>query len=475
MGAAAHQVDAVEILEAVVRPEVQHLPHAVGQVEGGAAIDLHVALPVGRRHRLLVADPAFQVGEADQGQAVEHQAAITGGLPRPVDGLALVGDRDQDVERRVPVRRQAVVGDRGVLDIERGVPRQLAALFDLRDVARVVFGQKDRMMVEVIVAPLDPQVEHEGAAGVALPGDLAVAPAPAQMVRHQLGHGLGEVGVYHHGIGAVFADGGAGADRAPTLEDDLLDRRAGLDLHAHLGRHPRHGAHHRTAAALRMKHAVLVFHEGQDGEEARAAERRHAQVFALERKRQADARVLEVARQVAVHRLGRPQQRQRADRVELQEVEGTVESLLQHRPEGLQLAPVVLHVVGQPGGVVRRQPGDFLGHAVQVAARPDLAAAAEDQAVVRVEPDHLDLVLEPAAADREDLPQDPRIEEEGRTHVEMESVGGNGPRAAPDRIQSFEYGDVAARLGQQHRGGQAARAGADDDNGRSVLAHRSCC
>ena len=46
MRAAAHKVHAIEIFEAVARPQVQHLVQAVRQVEGRSAVDLILLIPV---------------------------------------------------------------------------------------------------------------------------------------------------------------------------------------------------------------------------------------------------------------------------------------------------------------------------------------------------------------------------------------------------------------------------------------------
>ena len=45
MRAAADEIDAIEILEAVVRTEVQHLVEAVREVEGRAVVNLVLSDP----------------------------------------------------------------------------------------------------------------------------------------------------------------------------------------------------------------------------------------------------------------------------------------------------------------------------------------------------------------------------------------------------------------------------------------------
>ena len=84
---------------------------------------------------------------------------------------------------------------------------------------------------------------------------------------------------------------GAHADRAPAFKENFLDRFIQADLDAEPLGHARHRRGDRGATADRMEHAVFVFEEGKNREQARAAERRHAEIFRLEGKREADARV----------------------------------------------------------------------------------------------------------------------------------------------------------------------------------------
>ena len=51
MRAAADEINAIQILEAVVRAEVQHLVEAVREVERRALMNLVFVIPIGRRDR----------------------------------------------------------------------------------------------------------------------------------------------------------------------------------------------------------------------------------------------------------------------------------------------------------------------------------------------------------------------------------------------------------------------------------------
>ena len=55
MGSTPDEIHAIEVLEPVVRPEVQHLPEIVGHAERRAAIDRELPLPVERRDNPLEA------------------------------------------------------------------------------------------------------------------------------------------------------------------------------------------------------------------------------------------------------------------------------------------------------------------------------------------------------------------------------------------------------------------------------------
>lgn len=65
--------DAVEFLESVLWAEVKHLVEGMGQIEGGAAVDLVPLLPVFRGDDALEADLFFRNLEAGFGDAAEGE------------------------------------------------------------------------------------------------------------------------------------------------------------------------------------------------------------------------------------------------------------------------------------------------------------------------------------------------------------------------------------------------------------------
>ena len=127
---------------------------------------------------------------------------------------------------------------------------------------------------------LHAEIEHEGRAGIAR---LARSAGPTTCGGCASGTSCGTAWAK-----SPFTTTASAAMRAPptstprraaALEDDAVDR--GVEAEARRRRvAPRAPwPRHRAAAAARVEHAVLVFQEAQDGEEAGAAERAHAQVF----------------------------------------------------------------------------------------------------------------------------------------------------------------------------------------------------
>src|SRR5262245_27126348 len=106
MRAAPHQIHALQILEMILWPKVQHLPEIVRQIERRATVDLITVVPVGRRYHLLEANAFLDVIEADLAQLLQGQSAKASRLALPVDNRMLVRDGQQDVERAASRRRE---------------------------------------------------------------------------------------------------------------------------------------------------------------------------------------------------------------------------------------------------------------------------------------------------------------------------------------------------------------------------------
>ena len=61
MRAAADQINAIDILKTVVRPQVQHLVEAVREIERRAVVNLVARVPIGRRDHALETDALLDV------------------------------------------------------------------------------------------------------------------------------------------------------------------------------------------------------------------------------------------------------------------------------------------------------------------------------------------------------------------------------------------------------------------------------
>ena len=251
--------NSVKFLEAVLRTQVQHLREAVREVEGRAAIDVQLAFPIRRRHHALETDALLDVGYPEFFELAQRHAAIPRPLLVPVHVRMLMRHRQQHIQRAVAGRRHGGVGAHRVLHIERRVFGQNVLPLDLVKVATIIFRNVNVVMREVVEFPLHAEIQHERRAGKILLRHLRVAPAAAQLVRHERRYRVGKIGVHHHGVGALFALRGAHAHGAAAFKEDFLHRRVELDFHAEFLRHARHVARDGIAAADRMPDAIFVF------------------------------------------------------------------------------------------------------------------------------------------------------------------------------------------------------------------------
>ena len=141
MRAAANEIYALQILEAVVRAEVQHLVEAVREIEGGAAVDGKLVAPIVGGQNALRADAAAQVLEAQLLQPFQNRVAERLLFRGPID-LSAMADGDENIKRRSAVAREKGVGSPRVSDIDRRFGGDDIGAFDLRDILLVVLRQK---------------------------------------------------------------------------------------------------------------------------------------------------------------------------------------------------------------------------------------------------------------------------------------------------------------------------------------------
>ena len=218
-------------------------------------------------------------------------------------------------------------------------------------------------------------------------------------------HRAGEIGVDDNRVGAMRALGGANADGAFAGEEDLFDGLVQADFHAQPFGHAGHRGGEGGAAADGMKDAVFVFQEGKNREQARTAERRHAEIFRLKAKRQAHTVVGEESFQVGIHRLMRTQHGEHLEQAGLHQVLPAQEGAFQARLHERELGAVLVEETAEAGSVIRRKRGNlplhrrYVRRAVQFAARPEL------DPVLRIQPHHFDFGAEAGSGGLEDFLQ----------------------------------------------------------------------
>ena len=184
MRASADEIYAIEILEAITRPQVQYLIEAVRQVKGRTAVNLIALIPVGGRENSLQTNASLDIGKSRLLNLLEHQGAKAVALARPIDIRMLVCHRRKHVQRAHPAWGECRVGQAGVLNIERRVAREDVTVLYFVEIARVVLGYVDTMMRK-LDRSLQAEVHHERRARELLSRDLAIGPTTPQPIRHQ--------------------------------------------------------------------------------------------------------------------------------------------------------------------------------------------------------------------------------------------------------------------------------------------------
>ena len=143
------QINALDILEAVVGPHVEHLVKAVRQIEGRPFMNLILLIPIGRRDHPLIADPAFQIDKTSLCDLSKYLIPESITFLAPVDIRILMRDRNKNVQGAAAFRRQSGIGYSSVLDVKRGVLTQDMPGFDFLYVLRIVFGNVDGVVRQI--------------------------------------------------------------------------------------------------------------------------------------------------------------------------------------------------------------------------------------------------------------------------------------------------------------------------------------
>ena len=164
VGAAADEEEVVEAGEFVLGAEVEHLAQVVGEVEGGAFVDVEALPGVGGVDDFLL-DPAAEVDAHLVADLVEGTFAVGRHGLLPVDFAVAVGRGDEQVDAALAFGGEGGVDATGVADVDAGVLADGAVGGDIGEILLVFAADVDGVVREIDIA-VNAQVEHGGGAGV---------------------------------------------------------------------------------------------------------------------------------------------------------------------------------------------------------------------------------------------------------------------------------------------------------------------
>ena len=280
-------------------------------------------------------------------------------------------------------RGQGRVRDAGISDIKRRICAGLSAAEDIVHILPVVTGEGDGM-VRDLVTGIQPEVEHEGGAGVLHRPKLLRA-VLAQNARFDQGiHGVGKVGVDDHVIGGHFpAIGELDPFDHTVFNEEAFHGRVQVNL----GTSPASGFSHDLGdpaqAAGRVIDPKRMLNVGDHGKYAGTLPGRHAQVFGLECERQRQVLVAEIPEHDVVELPGQRQVGDRLAHLAGHEVDGAVVRFLQAGKEVFKSRFLAGEEAIVVDGLARETPFDFRLHAVLVVRHEHLFVG-KLQAVHRV-------------------------------------------------------------------------------------------
>ena len=121
----------------------------------------------------------------------------------------------------------------------------------------------------------------------------------------------------------------------------------------------------------------------------------------------------------------RAQHRQHLEQPHVDEVLPTEERRLEARLHPLEFGPVFVQETAKAGRVRWSESGDLLFHAGHVGRGVEFAAVPENDSVLRIEPNHLDLLTQRRSGRPKNFLEDARIEKKSGAEIEFEAVGLN--------------------------------------------------
>ena len=127
-----------------------------------------------------------------------------------------------------------------------------------------------------------------------------VGPCGSDFLRDQPFHRPAKVRVYDKLIAGVSTRPGVDRDGFPSLEFNSIHFLIKEDFHSSFTGQICHPLAYRGTTSYGVIDPMFIFKEGKDGKKTRAIERRHTQVFRLERERKPDPGIGEIARKFGI-------------------------------------------------------------------------------------------------------------------------------------------------------------------------------
>ena len=154
-----------------------------------------------------------------------------------------------------------------------------------------------RQIVELIHA----KVQHVCGAAILHRVQLLLSVFLQGIRRDEMGHGMCEVSIDDHAVRInLFSVFEFHTANFSTIEDELFHPGAGVNFGSAVFRSASHRSRNFTKSPLGVEDAVLVLHVGEHGEGSRTLPGRHAEILALERKKQSKLFIRKILLQVVV-------------------------------------------------------------------------------------------------------------------------------------------------------------------------------
>ena len=394
----------------------------------------------------------------------EDAVEVLLGLRLPIDARLLIGDRREHVEALVALRRHALVGAGGGVEVEREVVRQDPLVEDVVQQPFVAGAEDDGVMGDVFVGLLGAEVGDEEAHGLAPPGDCVVGVFLAVLCGDHLGVDDG---------GICVADDEVGLEGLTALEPDAADGSAGVDLNlghrgveanldAELGEQAGERADDGGGSAERVVDAPLPLQPVDEHVDGAGLEGVSADQQGLEGEDLPEPLILHEAGDEAVDRLVGAEPDHVGDDTEhlADTVEGAVcelqvadvEDLLRLGDEPL----VVVDIAGVDGADVGEQTL-FVSDVVEAGAVVEL------DAVEGIYRDELEVVFTLAPDEFEEFVEQVGGGDDGGAGVEGEAVALEDRGATARLFVGLEDGDVPAAGAETDGRSEPSEAGTNDD------------